>query len=113
MPPAATVAAYPCMILAINGPHLAVLVPLALVSLAIIVAIPTAAYRGKLHMAGYIGSALAAFAAAMVFGKLSGLHRVTGTLPGLVLSFLFFCAIATTLGALAALAVYKAPKDPE
>jgi hypothetical protein len=101
------------MILAINSPRPAVLVPLAAISLAIVVGIPTAAYRGKLHMAGYIGLALAAFAAAMVFGKLSGLHHVTGTVIGLFLSFLFFSAIATVLGSLAALAFYKAPKESD
>ena len=112
MLPIAVLAIYPCMILAIGRPRPLLVVPLIFISLVILVAIPVAASRGKLHMAGYIGLALAAFAAAMIFGKLSGLHRITGTVFGLFLSMLFFSAIATVLGSLAALAFYKAPKDP-
>jgi hypothetical protein len=110
--PIAARAIYPCMILAIGRPQPLLIVPLIFVSLAILVAIPVAASRGKLHIAGYIGLALAAFAAAMISGKLSGVHRITGTIFGLLLSILFFSAIATVLGSLAALAFYKAPKDP-
>lgn len=108
----ATFATYPCMILAIGRPRLFLVVPLAFISLAILVAIPLAAYRGKLHLAGYIGLALFAFVTAIIFGKLSGLHRVTGTIFGLFLSVLFFSAIATVLGSLAALVFYKPPGDP-
>ncbi len=109
---AATFATYPCMILAIGRPRLFLLVPLALVCFTILGTIPLAAYRGKLHMAGYIGLALAAFVAAMIFGELSGLRRITGTMFALFLSALFFSAIATVLGSLAALALYKPPRDP-
>lgn len=112
MPLMLSITHYSCMTLAIAGPKLAVVVPLALISLAIFVTIPVAAARGKLHLAGYIGIALAAFAAAMVFGKLSGAHRVNGTLVGLFLAFLFFCAISTALGSLVALLFYHAPQDP-
>ena len=99
------------MILAIGRLRLFLIIPLAFITFAILLAIPLAAYRGKLHLAGYIGLTLAAFAAAMIFGKLSGLHRVTGTILGLLLSVLFFSAIATAVGSLAALALYKPPKD--
>jgi hypothetical protein len=100
------------MILAIGRPRLLMIVPLAFLCLAILVVIPLAASRGILHLAGYIGIAIAAFAAAMVIGKLSGLHRINGTAIGLFLSVLFFFAIAASLGSLIALAAYRHPPDP-
>jgi hypothetical protein len=108
----ATFNLYRCMTLAIAHRRLSIVVLLTVVSVAIVAAIPWAAARGKLHMAGYIGIAFAAFAAAMILGKISGIRGVSGTLAGLLLSFLFFFAIATVLGSLAALMFYKPPKDP-
>lgn len=105
-------ALYPCMILAIGRPRLLIIAPMALLCLAIILAIPMAASRGKLHLAGYIGSAIGAFAAAMMVGKLSGLHRINGTVIGLFLSVLFFFTISAALGSLIALAAYRHPPDP-
>jgi hypothetical protein len=105
-------ALYPCMILAIGRPRLLVIAPMGLLCLAILIATPLAASRGKLHLAGYIGIAIAAFVAAMVVGKLSGLHRINGTIIGLFLSVLFFLAISAALGSLIALAAYRHPPDP-
>ena len=105
-------ALYPCMILAIARPRLLIIAPLTFLCLAIVVAIPLAASSGKLHLAGYIGTAIAAFIAAMVVGKLSGLHRINGTAVGLFLSVLFFFGISAALGSLIALAIYRHPPDP-
>jgi hypothetical protein len=109
----ATTALFPCITLAIVSPRRFIVIPLILICIAIVVAIAAAASRGKLHMAGYIGIALAAFAAAMIFGKISGLRGVSGTTMGLFLSVLFFFAISAVLGSIAALGFYKPPPEPE
>jgi hypothetical protein len=101
------------MTLAIVSPKLFIVIPLILICIVIVVAIALAASRGKLHMAGYIGIALAAFVAAMILGKVSGLRAVSGTVVGLVLSVLFFLAIAAVLGSIAALLFYKPRPEPE
>lgn len=103
----ATNALFPCITLAIVSPRRLIVIPLILVCVAIMVAIAVAASRGKLHMAGYIGIALAAFAAAMILGKVSGLRGISGTVAGLVSSVLFFFAISAVLGSIAALVFYK------
>jgi hypothetical protein len=87
-------------------------IPLLLVCLGIVVAIAVAGSRGKLHMAGYMGIAFLAFFAALIAGKLSGAHAITGTSFGLILSLLFFVGIATALGCIAALLFYRPPRDP-
>jgi hypothetical protein len=79
--------------------------------IAIVIAMAVAASRGKLHLAGYIGIAIAAFAAAMVLGKISGVRGVSGTTIGLFLSVLFFFAISAVLGSIAALIFYKPPPE--
>ena len=109
----ATNALFPCMTLAIVSPRRFIVIPLILICIAIVVAIAAAASQGKLHMAGYIGVALAAFAAAMVFGKVSGVRGVSGTTIGLLLSVLFFFAISAVLGSIAALVFYKPPPESE
>jgi hypothetical protein len=106
-------ALFPCATLAIVSPRRFIVIPLILICIAIVVAIAMAAHRGKLHMAGYIGIALAAFAAAMILGKISGIRGVSGTAIGLLLSVLFFFAISSVLGSIAALVFYKPPPEPE
>jgi hypothetical protein len=106
-------ALFPCITLAIVSPRRFIVIPLILICIAIVVAMAVAASRGKLHMAGYIGIAIAAFAAAMVLGKISGLRGVSGTVVGLVLSVLFFFAISAVLGSIAALMFYKAQPESE
>jgi hypothetical protein len=109
----ATNALFPCITLAIVSSKPFIVIPLIVICIAIVVAIALAASRGKLHMAGYIGIALVAFAAAMVLGKISGIPGVSGTAIGLLLSVLFFFAISVVLGSIAALAFYKPPPEPE
>jgi len=109
----ATNALFPCITLAIVSPRRFIVIPLILICIAIMVAIPVAASRGKLHMAGYIGVALAAFCSAMILGKISGIRGVSGTIIGLLLSVLFFLAISAVLGSIAALVFYKPPPESE
>jgi hypothetical protein len=109
----ATKALFPCITLAIVSPRRLTVIPLILVCIAIVVAIAVAASRGKLHMAGYIGIALAAFCSAMILGKISGIRGVSGTTIGLLLSVLFFFAISAVLGSIAALVFYKPPPESE
>jgi hypothetical protein len=104
-------ALFPCITLAIVSPRRFIVIPLILICIAIVIAITLAASRGKLHMAGYVGVALAAFAAAMVFGKIAGIRGISGTAIGLLLSVLFFFAISAVLGSIAALVFYKPPPD--
>lgn len=109
----ATNALFPGITLAIVSPRRLIVVPLILICIAIVIAIAVAASRGKLHMAGYIGIALAAFAAAMILGKISGIPGVSGTTIGLLLSVLFFFAISAVLGSIAGLVFYKPPPESE
>ena len=109
----ATNALFPCITLAIISPRRLIVIPLILVCIAIVVAIAVAASRSKLHMAGYIGIALAAFCSAMILGKISGIRGVSGTIIGLLLSVLFFFAISAVLGSIAALVFYKPPPESE
>jgi hypothetical protein len=104
-------ALFPCITLAIVNPRRFIVVPLILICVAIVIAIALAASRGKLHMAGYSGAALTAFAAAMVFGKIAGIRGISGTAIGLLLAVLFFFAISAVLGSIAALVFYKPPPD--
>jgi len=108
----ATNALFPCITLAIVSPRRLIVIPLILVCVAIVVAIAVAASRGKLHMAGYIGVAFVAFAVAMIAGKLSGARHVSGTALGLILSLLFFFAMATAVGCVVALVFYRDPHEP-
>jgi hypothetical protein len=109
----ATNALFPCITLAIVSPRRFIVIPLILICIAIVVAIAVAASRGKLHMAGYIGIALAAFCSAMILGKISGIRGVSGTPIGLLLSVLFFFAISAVLGSIAGLVFYKPPPELE
>jgi hypothetical protein len=109
----ATNALFPCITLAIVSPRRFIVIPLILICIAIVVAIAVAASRGKLHMAGYIGIAIAAFCSAMILGKISGIHGVSGTTIGLLLSVLFFFAISAVLGSIAGLVFYKPPPESE
>lgn len=78
--------------------------------LAIVICIPVAARRRKLHIPGYVGIAFVAFLAALILGRVVGLPRIIGTPMGIVLSVLFFLLIATTVGSVVALFFYRHPE---
>ena len=93
------------------GPNLFVVVPLVLACLFVLVAMPAAARRGKLHVPGYAGLAFLGFALALLAGRISGARAVTGTLGGLLLSILFFLLMATAVGSVLAIFFYRHPPE--
>jgi hypothetical protein len=95
--------------LAGSGANPRIVAPLLGVCLAIVVAIPVAAARGKLHMPAYIGIAILAFAASLVFGETSGARRIAGSIAGVILSVACFLSIAVFLGCILALFFYRDP----
>lgn len=88
-----------------------VVAPLLLACLSVIVGIPFAAARGKLHIPGYAGLAFLAFAIALLVGRIAGVHGITGTTSGLFLSILFFLLVATAVGSVLALFFYRQPPE--
>lgn len=95
-------------LLAVN---IGVIVPLALSCLVVIVVIPSAACRGRMNVPFY---ALVLFAAAFVaygIGRLSGTPSIHGTTLGVVLSFIFFLLVATSVGSFLGIFFYRQPTD--
>jgi hypothetical protein len=78
--------------------------------LAIVVCIPVAARRRKLHIPGYVGMAFAAFITALILGRVVGSPRIIGTPMGIFLSVVFFLLIATAVGSVVALFFYRHPE---
>jgi hypothetical protein len=66
-------------------------------------------WRGRLHVPDYVGVALGAFAAAFIFGRVSGTHGVRGTHLGEALSIVFFLLVAVAVGAVLALFFHRDP----
>ena len=95
---------------AIFGARLPIVIPLVAVCLVIAGLIPVAAARGKLHVPGYVGIALLAFAVSLVFGKLAGFRRIAASPAGPILSIIFFLLIAVTVGSILALIFYRDPQ---
>jgi hypothetical protein len=91
--------------------NLPVVVPLALGSLAILIAIPWAAARGKLHIPGYVGLAFLTFAIALLLGRVAGAHAISRTIAGVLLSVAFFLFIAAAAGCVVALFFYRHPPE--
>jgi hypothetical protein len=77
--------------------------------LIVVVGIPIAAARRKLHIPGYVGIALASLIVGLLVGRVSGLRGVSGTRTGFSLSILFFMLIASTVGSIIALFFYRHP----
>jgi len=95
--------------LAAVAAKLSVVASLLLACFSILAGIPFAAARGKLHIPGYVGVALLAFAIGLLLGRIAGAHGVTGTLLGFSLSIVFFLLIATAVGSVLALFFYHHP----
>jgi hypothetical protein len=102
-----TVASWTSLSTAPTGPQLKVIAPLILACVLILVAIPVAAARGKLHVPGYVGLAFLAFLTAFVIGRISGAHSIAGTPLGTFLSLLFFLLMAAAVGCVLALFCYR------
>jgi hypothetical protein len=95
-------------LLAVN---VGVIVPLALSCLVVVVVIPSAAWRGRLNVPVY---ALMLFVAAFVaygIGKVGGAQSVHGTTLGVVISFVFFLLVATSIGSFLGIFFYRQPTD--
>lgn len=73
----------------------------------IILSVPIAAARGWMHIPGYVGLALVTFAAAFICGRISGVHRIRGTLTGEILSILCFLLVAVAIGSVLALFFHR------
>jgi hypothetical protein len=97
--------------LAMLGPKLPVVVPLFLGCFVVVVAVPWAAARGKLHVPGYVGLAFLAFALGLLLGRISGVRGVAGTPWGVFLSVVFFLLMATAMGSILALFFYRHPPE--
>jgi hypothetical protein len=91
--------------------NLLVLMPLLLGCLALVIAIPMAAHKGKLHVPGYAGAALLAFAASILCGSASGHRSVVGSSLAVVLSLLCFWLAAAGVGSVLALFFYRNPAE--
>ena len=100
---------YPLFGIALSRPGLLALLILACA--AVLLALPVAARRGMLHIPGYIGLAILAFIVALVFGRLAGAHKITGSPFGVFLSILFFLLISVSLGSLLALIFFRPPPE--
>jgi hypothetical protein len=83
------------------------MLPLVLACLAVLVAIPAAAARGKLHVPGYAGLAFLGFALGLLAGRISGARSITGTVTGVCLSILCFLLMATAVGSVLAIFFYR------
>ena len=88
-----------------------IVLPLLMICLAIVIAIPAAAARSKFHMPAYIGIAILAFAASVIFGEISGMHRIAGSVAGIALSIACFLSVAVLLGSILALFFYRDPPE--
>jgi hypothetical protein len=78
---------------------------------AIIILVPWAASRSRLHIPGYVGLAFLASILGLVCGRISGIRGIAGTPWGVVLSLLFFVLLAFALGSVLALFFYRDPPE--
>lgn len=95
--------------LAAPSARLPIVIPLVAACLVLVGLIPLSAARGKLHVAGYAGIALLAFAVSFIFGKLAGLSRIAASPAGPIFSIIFFLLIAVAVGSILALVFYRDP----
>ena len=88
-----------------------ILLPLMLVSSAIVTLIPVAARRGKLHIPAYVGITVLSFGVGLLFGRVAGMRGVVGTSFGAILSIVFFSLMAAAVGSVLALFFYRDPPE--
>jgi hypothetical protein len=77
--------------------------------LSIVIVVPLAAARSRLHIPGYVGLAFLASILGLVCGRISGIRGVVGTGWGVMLSLLFFLLISFAAGSVLALFFYRDP----
>jgi hypothetical protein len=96
-----------CTLVLIFAAKLGIVVPLAVVCLAVIVLIPIGARRGKLSIPACVYMALGAAALALGAGKLAGVNGVRGTAKGVAVSVLFFLLVAVAAGSFIGLYFFR------
>jgi lysylphosphatidylglycerol synthetase-like protein (DUF2156 family) len=98
-------------VLALAIPNLHTILPVGLGCLGLIIALPVAAARGKLHIPGYVGLALLSFVAGLLLGHFSGVRAIVGTMTGIALSILAILLIAAAVGCVLAVFFYRHPAE--
>jgi hypothetical protein len=86
-------------------------IPLAVACLAVVLAIPLAARRGRVSIPGCAGVGILALALGLLTGHLSGERKIVGTLSGVALAFTFFLMCAVAVGSFVAIFFYKEPSE--
>jgi hypothetical protein len=94
-----------------RGTNLRLVVPLLVACFAIMIVVPLAAARSRLHIPGYVGLAFLASILGLICGRISGIRGVAGTSWGVMLSLVFFLLIAFAVGSVLALFFYRDPPD--
>ena len=73
---------------AVIAANFRLVVPLSVACFAIIIVLPFAAARSRLHIPGYVGLAFLGFILGLVCGRISGVRGVSGTPTGVLLSLI-------------------------
>jgi hypothetical protein len=97
------------VVVGLSSAKLSIVIPLIAACALVAVWIPILAHRGKLHIPGYAGTAMLGFVLALLFGKFSGAHAITGTGVGIFFSILCFLLLAVSVGSIVALFFYRDP----
>ena len=97
--------------IAVIAANFRLVVPLSVACFAIIIVLPFAAARSRLHIPGYVGLAFLGFILGLVCGRISGVRGVSGTPTGFLLSLIFFFLISVAIGSVLALFVYRDPPE--
>jgi hypothetical protein len=85
------------------------IVPLALSSLAIMIVLPIAAARSRLHIPGWVGFAFFSFILSYTCARISAVTGFVGHPAGVLFSILCFLFLAAALGSVLALFFYRDP----
>ena len=87
--------------------HFVIITALALGCIAILIGMPVAAHKGKLHVPGYIGIALITFVGSFLFGLASGYSRIAGSPVAVVFALLCFWSAAAGVGSIVAIFFWR------
>ncbi|MGA7918541.1 MAG: hypothetical protein WCA38_02645 [Candidatus Acidiferrales bacterium] len=80
---------------------------LKIVCLSVVIVISILAWKGKLHIPGYVGMAFLTFGLGLLFGKLAGIKAVHGSNVAVALSVACYLCMSATVGSIIALAFYR------
>jgi len=95
--------------LLIFAARLEIVLPLSVVCLFVLVAIPMGARRGKLTIPACVGMGLGAAVLALAMGKLAGANGVRGTTAGILVAMAFYLMVATAVGSFIGLYFFREP----